>query len=156
VVVGDVQIPYFPVRVRGIISLGGVVRIKKSLDANAFGEIMARLKAARASTDGHSVRWHGFAPDVLIPVLESFVEFQDLVPEADRREVIRDAVYNAARETNFGREELLKNLEESEKHYLRKLPEKFIGDETVALERHHGFVCAKPDTLRPEANPESP
>jgi hypothetical protein len=87
---------------------------------------MTRLNAARASRGGSPVRWHSFAPEVLIPVLESFVEFQGIVPEADRRHLIRDAVHKAATETTFDRKALEKNLKEAEDHYLRKQPQKFI------------------------------
>ena len=63
---------------------------------------------------------------MLIPVLESFVEFQGIVAEADRRHLISGAVYKAATETTFDRTALEKNLKGAEDDYLRKRPQKFI------------------------------
>jgi hypothetical protein len=102
------------------------VRIKKSLGATSIDEFMTRLNAARASKGGSPVQWHSFAPQMLIPILESFVEFQGIVPEADRRHLIRHAVNKAATETNFDRKALEKNLKGAEDAYLRMRPQKFI------------------------------
>ena len=86
------------------------MRIKKSFGETSFDKYMTRLNAARDSTGGSPVRWHDFSPEMLIPVLESFVEFQGVVPEADRRDLISRAVYKAATETNFDRKALKNNL----------------------------------------------
>ena len=102
------------------------MRIKKSFGETPFDEFMTRLNAARASTGGSPVQWHNFAPEMLIPVLESFVEFQGDVPEADRRDLISGAVYKAATETTFDRKALEKNLKGEENDYLSKRPQKFI------------------------------
>ncbi len=106
--------------------LGGDVRIKKSFGATSIDEFMARLNAARASRGGSPVQWHGFGAEMLIPVLESFVEFRGTIPEADRRYLLRDAVYKAATETDFDRKALGKNLQDAEDRYLRKPQQKFI------------------------------
>ena len=102
------------------------MRIKKSFGATSIDEFMTRLNGARASKGGSPVQWHSFGAEMLIPVLESFVEFQGSVPEADRRHLIRSAVYKAATETNFDRTALEKNLKSAEGHYLSKRPQKFI------------------------------
>jgi hypothetical protein len=86
---------------------------------------MSRLRAARASAGGSPVQWHSFAPEVLIPVLESIIEFQGLVPETDRRPLIREALHGAAMETNFDQSALTKELTASENKYLRKPLQKF-------------------------------
>jgi hypothetical protein len=102
------------------------VRIKKSFGAISIDEFMTRLNGARASKGGSPVQWHSFGAEMLIPALESFVEFQGIVPEADRRHLIRSAVYKAATETNFDRNALVRNLKGAEDQYLRKPWQKFI------------------------------
>lgn len=87
---------------------------------------MTRLRAARASAGGTPVQWHGFAPEVLIPMLESLIEFQGLVAEADRRALIRDALHRAATEAKFDQDALVKELKASEDRYLRRPLQKFI------------------------------
>jgi hypothetical protein len=102
------------------------VRIKKNNGEKSIDDVMTRLNAARASTGGSPVQRHGFALEVLVPVLESFIELHPSVPETDRRQVIRDGVLSAAAEAIFDRAVLKKHLERSEARYMQEPEQKFI------------------------------
>ncbi|MBK7931175.1 MAG: hypothetical protein IPJ98_27965 [Bryobacterales bacterium] len=102
------------------------MRIKKSFGDRAIDQLVARLSAARASKGGSPTQWHSLDTVFIIPVLESVVEFQGLVPEIDRRQVIEKAVYGAATEKILDREALISHLKRAEGEYLAKHVKKFI------------------------------
>lgn len=102
------------------------MRIKKTFGGKSLDELMARLRSARASSDGTGVQWHSFAFEVLIPVFDSIVDFQALVPDADRRHLIRQAVFDAVTESTFDGETLVRHLKKAEDDYLKRPLQKFI------------------------------
>lgn len=63
---------------------------------------------------------------MLLPILESYVDFPHEIPEIDRRSLIRDAVHKASTGERIDRDSLERCLREAEEAYLRRPIQPFV------------------------------
>lgn len=87
---------------------------------NELNELVARLAAARTPSPDGSVAFNAPVFEFVASVLESAIDFQTIIPEADRRGLIRAALSAAGREANPDTKLLQDHLKRCEVEYLRR------------------------------------
>jgi hypothetical protein len=105
---------------------------------NELNELITRLAAARtASSDGKI----GFAAsefELITSVLESAIDFQPVIPQADRRGLIRDALFATGREAKPDAKLLEDHLKRCEVGYLQRPLQAYVLASAMGIRNYYG------------------
>jgi len=103
------------------------------LPQSALEEVTRRIEAARGSPVGEPVVFNDIQLDEIQSVLESGIDFQPQVAEADRGELIQGAIFTAARAGIVDGASLKRHVQQAENGYLRRPIQDYVLATTIGI-----------------------
>jgi hypothetical protein len=123
------------------------MRVRQEYE-HTLSELTDRLEAIRTTTPGGPPQFRSAEFNLIISVLESAIDFNPTIPEADRRGLLRSAVSEAAKGARIEPGVLQKHLISAEGEYLRKPLYAFVLATAFGIERYHGAQSARINDVR--------
>src|SRR5690349_4483379 len=113
------------------------------LKQSVLEEIARRIEASRGSTVGETVVLHDFQVDDILAVLESGIDFQPEVAEADRGNLIRGAIFAAVQAGTVDRALLMHHVQQAENGYLRRPIQDYVLATSVGVNYFDQLTCTR-------------
>lgn len=113
------------------------MQVRKKYDER-FKDIAERLRAIRILRPGERPQFPAVEHNLLVSVLESAVDFNPQIPQADRPSVLSRAVSDAVSQPDLTAEVLRKQLVDSERDYLRIPIKNFVLATAVGIRNYCG------------------
>jgi hypothetical protein len=112
------------------------MKISKKYD---LSELAQRIERVRDSQPGEPARFKGFEIDDAESVLETCIDFQPQIPEADRRGLIREAIASATQAGTVDAAALEKHLRGAERKYLQTPLVEYVIASSVTVRHFKGM-----------------
>ncbi len=116
--------------------------------AHALNEMIGRLTAIRTFNPDGRPAFKAGEYSVIISILESAIDFHPEIPHADRPQLLRKAVSDAAKGSDVTTELLRKHLAGAEKEYLKKPLQEFVLATAFAMEGHRDLKTTRINGVR--------
>jgi hypothetical protein len=115
---------------------------------HALKEIIERLTAIRTFNPDGRPAFKAGEYSLIISILESAIDFHPEIPHADRPQLLRKAVSDAAKGSEITPELLRKHLAGTEKEYLKKPLQDFVLATAFAMEGHRDLKTTRINGVR--------
>jgi hypothetical protein len=113
------------------------MRLRKNFQSD-LEELIDRLTAAKVTLADGKVGFNAPLFAYVTSVLESAVDFNPAIPEADRRGLVQKALTATGREETPSSVCLHAHLKRSEIEYLRRPPEPYVLASAMGIKNYHG------------------
>src|ERR1700689_723505 len=123
------------------------MRVKDKYE-HALNEMIGRLTAIRTFNPDGRPAFKAGEYSVIISILESAIDFHPEIPHADRPQLLRKAVSDAAKGSDVTAELLRKHLAGAEKEYLKKPLQEFVLATAFAMEGHRDLKTTRINGVR--------
>jgi hypothetical protein len=123
------------------------MRVREKYD-RTLKEICACLTAIRTFSPTGTPQFQAVKYSLIVSVLESAIDFNPAIPEADRRGVLRIGVSDAAKEKALDAEILLKHVTAAENRYLRKPLKDFVLATAFGMRGYYGLKATRINDVR--------
>jgi hypothetical protein len=131
------------------------VRIAKRYKEK-LGYVIDRLMGARTTLPDGSVGFNAVEHEFCLSVLESAIDFQPVIPEPDRRGLIRDAVRATAARAKPTLSDFEQQLQQYEAQYLKKPLQAYLLASSLGIRDYRGRRTAQLDGVSISFHPVLP